>query len=43
MLGVLNSDGLELAERDVLVQALYTFSQSGESFGKCYHLVLVGD
>lgn len=40
MLGVLNSEGLEVAERDVLVQALYIFAGGGESFADTYHRFL---
>lgn len=41
MLGVLNSEGLELEERDVLVQALYSFAEGKASFGACYHAALI--
>jgi predicted nucleic-acid-binding protein len=37
MLGVLHREGLELDERDVLVQALYSLAETQEAFGTCYH------
>jgi predicted nucleic-acid-binding protein len=37
---VLNSDGLELDERDVLVQAVWSFAEGQSSFSEHYHRAL---
>lgn len=41
MQGVLNSEGLEVQERDVLVQALYSFAEGNQSFSACYHATVM--